>query len=607
MTDSLPPATPAILRIPSPSASSGGDGGPDNAWWRSAVIYQIYIRSFADGNGDGVGDIAGIRARLPYVVGLGVDAIWINPWYPSPMADAGYDVADYRDIEPVFGTLAEAEALIREAHDSGLRVLLDIVPNHTSDQHPWFRAALADGPGSPMRDRYVFRDGRGIDGDEPPNDWQSRFGGPAWRRVTSADGTPGQWYLHLFAPEQPDLNWENPEVRADFERTLRFWFDRGVDGFRIDVAHSLIKEAGLPDVGDERWPAARIELDGRLVRPPWHPHPHWDRDDVHDIYRAWRKIADSYQPPRVFVSEAWVDEPARLVRYVRSDEVHTTFNFNYLTSPWTAADLREAIDETLREHASVGAPATWVLANHDVAREVSRYARAQRRTLEPSLSLLLSSDADFDLGLRRARAAALLSLALPGSAYVYQGQELGLPEVEDLPEAALHDPTWERSGHTERGRDGCRVPIPWSGERPDYGFGPPGTTAQPWLPQPAEWASLSIAAQTGQPDSMLALYRTALRIRRRHPALGDGAMTWLDLPRTVLAFRREPGFACVVNFGPDPIALADIASAWPGQPAARVLLSSEPLPAKAVVPGDTAVWWDSSDRSDPAGPESDSG
>jgi alpha-glucosidase len=607
LTDSLPTAIPAIVRIPSPSASSDGDVVRDDAWWRSAVIYQIYIRSFADGNGDGVGDIAGIRAKLPYVVGLGVDAIWINPWYPSPMADAGYDVSDYRDIEPLFGTLAEAEALIREAHEVGLRVLLDVVPNHTSDQHPWFRAALADGPDSPVRGRYVFRDGRGINGDEPPNDWQSRFGGPAWRRVTSADGAPGQWYLHLFAPEQPDLNWENPEVRADFERTLRFWFDRGVDGFRIDVAHSLIKEPGLPDVGDGRWPAARIEIDGRLVRPPWHPHPHWDRDDVHDIYRAWRKIADSYQPPRVFVSEAWVDEPARLVRYIRSDEVHTTFNFNYLTSPWTPADLREAIDETLQEHASVGAPATWVLANHDVAREVSRYARAQRRTLEPSLSLLLSSDADFDLGLRRARAAALLTLALPGSAYVYQGQELGLPEVEDLPEDALRDPTWERSGHTDRGRDGCRVPIPWSGGPPGYGFGPAGSTAEPWLPQPRGWAPLSVAAQASQPDSMLELYRTALWIRRRHPALGDGAMTWLDLPPTVLGFYREPGFACVVNFGPEPIALAEVAAAWSDGLAPRVLLASEPLPADAVLPSDTAVWWDSSDRSDPAGPDEDSG
>jgi alpha-glucosidase len=598
LTDSIPPATPAIVRIPSPSASSDGDGLPDNTWWRSAVIYQIYIRSFADGDGDGVGDIAGIRARLPYVVDLGADAIWINPWYPSPMADAGYDVSDYRDIEPVFGTLAQAAALIQEAHEAGLRVLLDIVPNHTSDQHPWFRAALAEGPGSPMRERYVFRDGRGEHNDEPPNDWQSRFGGPAWRRVTAADGTPEQWYLHLFAPEQPDLNWENPEVRADFERTLRFWFDRGVDGFRIDVANSLIKQAGLPDVGDQQWPAARLEVDGRLVRPPWREHPHWDRDDVHDIYRAWRKIADSYQPPRVFVSEAWVDEPKRLVRYIRPDEIHTTFNFIYLTSPWTAGDLREAIDETLLEHESVGAPATWVLSNHDVAREVSRYARPQQRTVEPSLSRLLASDPDFDLGRRRARAAALLTLALPGSVYVYQGEELGLPEVEDLPADALRDPTWERSGHTDRGRDGCRVPIPWSGDQPDYGFSPAGSLAEPWLPQPDGWGPLTVSAQLGQPDSMLELYRAVLRIRHSHPALGDGSLEWLDLPATVLGFRRDPGFACVVNFGPDPIRLADLLSEWSNDPAPTVLVASGPLTPDGGVPADVAVWWDASSRWD---------
>jgi len=298
------------------------------AWWRSAVIYQVYIRSFADGDGDGLGDIAGIRSRLPYLADLGVGAIWINPWYPSPMADAGYDVSDYRAVEPRFGTLADAEALIAEAHEHGLRVLLDIVPNHTSDQHPWFRAALAAAPGSRERDRYVFRRGRGADGELPPNDWKSAFGGSAWARVTE----PGEWYLHLFAPEQPDVNWEHPDVRAEFEATLRFWFDRGVDGFRIDVAHSLIKEEGLPDVGDLEWRMARVEVDGALVRPEWVPHPHWDRDEVHDVYRQWRAVADSYEDPRVFVAEAWVDEPERLARYVRADELHTAFNFSYLTA-----------------------------------------------------------------------------------------------------------------------------------------------------------------------------------------------------------------------------------------------------------------------------------
>ncbi|HET9760161.1 MAG TPA: glycoside hydrolase family 13 protein, partial [Nocardioidaceae bacterium] len=450
-------------------------------WWRDAVIYQIYIRSFADGDGDGLGDIAGIRSRLPYLADLGVDAVWINPWYPSPMADAGYDVSDYRSVEPRFGTLEEAEALLAEAHEHGLRVLLDIVPNHTSDRHPWFQEALAAGPGSRARDRYVFRPGRGRNGDEPPNSWQSVFGGPAWERVTEADGSPGEWYLHLFAPEQPDVNWEHADVWSDFEETLRFWFDRGVDGFRIDVAHSLIKQDGLPDADDLEWPRSPVEVDGVLRRSPWQPHPFWDRDEVHEVYRAWRKIADSYDPPRVFVAEAWVDEPERLARYLRADELHTAFNFTYLQAIWEAGYLRHVIDETLAEQGAVGAPATWVLSNHDVARHVSRFAR-ERTEPGSSLMQLLDLPADLELGRRRARAAVLLTLGLPGGAYVYQGEELGLPEVEDLPDDALQDPTWERAGHTDRGRDGCRVPLPWSGSAPPYGFSPEGSTSEPWLP-----------------------------------------------------------------------------------------------------------------------------
>ena len=317
------------------------------AWWRSAVVYQVYLRSFADGNGDGVGDIAGLRTRLQHLADLGVDALWINPWYPSPMKDAGYDVSDYRAIEPVFGTLADAEALLAQAHALGLRVLLDVVPNHTSDAHPWFQKALAADPGSAERERFIFRDGRGEGGDQPPNDWVSQFGGPAWTRVTEGDGRPGQWYLHLYAPEQPDLNWKSDEVRADFEQTLRFWFDRGVDGLRIDVAHGLVKSDGLIDVNGLTWPpppSASDDID----------HPHWDRQDVHEIYRQWRTLADSYTDPRVFVAEAWVSRPHRLVRYVRGDELHTAFNFNFLVSPWRADRLRATIEETLAAHATVG-------------------------------------------------------------------------------------------------------------------------------------------------------------------------------------------------------------------------------------------------------------
>ncbi len=541
-------------------------------WWRRAVIYQVYIRSFADGDGDGLGDIAGIRARLRYIAGLGVDAIWINPWYPSPMADAGYDVSDYRAVEPRFGSLEDAEALIREAHDLGLRVLLDIVPNHTSDQHVWFKAAVAAGPGSPERERYHFRPGRGAGRDEPPNDWPSVFGGPAWRRVTEADGQPGEWYLHLFAPEQPDVNWGNPEVRAEFESTLRFWFERGVDGFRIDVANSLVKQEGLPDLLGA---PAHLDADSPLEME----HPHWDRSEVHEIFREWRQVADAYPDPRVFVAEAWVHNPERLARYVRPGELHTAFNFDFLQASWTAPTLRATIDSTLAQHAAVGAPPTWVLSNHDVARHVSRYARPQTGTPLRTLDDLLNQPADLEAGTRRARAAALLMLALPGGAYIYQGEELGLPEVEDLPEEVLDDPTWQRSGHTLRGRDGCRVPIPWSGNKPPFGFSPAGA-ADPWLPQPDSWRRYTAAILEHDPESMLALYRQALAIRHRHPALGDGTLRWLGGPDGVLSFARDPGFVCVVNISPEPVPV----------PPGEILVASGPLTEGHLLPPDTAAW-----------------
>ncbi|MFI9748722.1 glycoside hydrolase family 13 protein [Streptomyces collinus] len=541
-------------------------------WWRSAVIYQVYIRSFADGNGDGVGDIAGLRSRLPYLKSLGVDAVWINPWYKSPMADHGYDVADYRAIDPLFGTLSDAERLIEEAHALGIRVIPDIVPNHTSDRHAWFRAALEAGPGSPERERYVFRPGRGPDGAQPPNDWVSCFGGPAWTRLPDGD-----WYLHLFAPEQPDLNWQHPEVREEFESILRFWFARGVDGFRIDVAHGLIKHPDLPDLPLRAEPAVLGPLTRRDEVRRHLDHPHWDRDEVHEIYRAWRKVADEFPGDRSFVAEAWADAPERLAAYVRADGLHTAFNFDFLMCRWDAGDLRAVIDDSLAMLGAVGAPATWVLSNHDVMRHPSRYGRAAERSWTVDTRYEPEGPLDLALGTRRARAAALLMLALPGGAYVYQGEELGLPEAEDLPESALQDPIWERSGHTDRGRDGCRVPIPWSGPAAPYGF---GTGAKPWLPQPDDWAGLCVEAQTGDPASMLELYRAALRIRRDHPALGDGGMTWLDTPEGVLAFRREPGFVCVVNLSGAPYEL----------PAHTALLLAGGHVEGGVLEPDQAVW-----------------
>jgi alpha-glucosidase len=552
--------------------TANGPHSNGSLWWRSAVIYQVYIRSFADGNGDGIGDIAGLRSRLRYLAGLGIDAVWINPWYPSPMKDAGYDVSDLRAVEPVFGTLEQAKAMLLEAHDLGLRVLLDIVPNHLSDQHAWFQEALAAAPGSPERARFIFRDGRGPGGDEPPNDWTSNFGGPAWKRVTEANGHPGQWYLHLFAPEQPDLDWTNPDVTDEFDQTMRFWFELGVDGFRIDVAHGLAKADGLPDVGSIAWPPVTSEVVD---------HPHWDRDEVHDIYRSWRSLADAYDDPRVFVAEAWVHHPDRLAQYVRSDELHTAFNFDFLLAPWEAEAMRASIIAALAAHEAVGAPATWVLSNHDTVREVSRYARPQGVRPLRRLADLADMPADYSLGRRRARAAALLMLALPGGAYVYQGEELGLAEVEDLPEHMLQDPGWEQSGRTERGRDGCRVPIPWSGHEPPFGFSPDDAGASPWLPQPPSWGKLTVEAQTGDERSMLELYRRALGPRREQPALGDGTMRWLDAPNGALAFGREPGFTCIVNFSGDPVPL----------PAgADMLIASGPPTDDGRMPADTAVW-----------------
>ncbi|MFD8580928.1 alpha-amylase family glycosyl hydrolase [Streptomyces virginiae] len=692
-------------------------------WWRDAVIYQVYVRSFADSDGDGIGDLRGVRSRLPHLARLGVDAVWLTPFYVSPQADGGYDVADYRAVDPLFGDLADADELVRAAHELGLRVIVDVVPNHTSEQHPWFRAALAGEPGA--RERYLFRRGRGTDGSLPPNDWESIFGGPAWTRVAD-----GEWYLHLFAPEQPDLDWTHPEVTAEFDSVLRFWLDLGVDGFRIDVAHGMVKADGLPDIGR----GAQATLIGA------EPLPFFDQDGVHEIHRSWRRLLDSYEGARIGVAEAWAPSSERLALYVRPDELHQAFNFRFLNCPWDPAAMRTVIDESLSATTAVGAPTTWVLSNHDVVRHVTRYGGGPR-------------------GLARARAAAMLMLSLPGSAYLYQGEELGLPEVSDLPPASRQDPAFRRGrrqqipvpagapaprpatpgiiaprpgepptrpgagigngpeadagpapeqplapqahaptqpqagastgpapktqGQTGAGpapepqlppqandptrpetgsgtgsqaggpgagtrpqaatdcgpapeaqgqtgpeaeagigpqaraccgpeaetgagagpdlltapeaegqdglRDGCRVPIPWAGAEPPYGFGPAGS----WLPQPPEWAGLSVAAQTGDPHSTLELYRAALELRRAMPGLGapgagpspdPSGMRWLPSPDGVLLFTR-PGFACTLNTRPEPVELPA-----PGRP----VLSSAPVETDGRtvrLPPDSCTWW----------------
>ena len=393
-----------------------GDAG-HTEWWRNSAVYQIYLRSFSDGNGDGVGDLAGLRERLPYLADLGVDALWINPWYLSPMVDGGYDVADYRQIDPLFGTLHEAETLIKEAHALQLRVIIDMIPNHTSDQHVWFAAALASEPGSEARDRYIFRPGRGPEGSLPPNDWQAAFGGSAWRRVVSPGGRV-EWCLHLFAPEQPDLNWRNPEVRAEFVSILRFWLDRGVDGIRVDVANCIVKPEDLNEL--EAQPNFTTGIINNSLVMGDHP-------DVHDVYREWRSVLDSYPGDRMAVGEIWVPDPDRLATYLRPDEFNLVFNFGFLKAPWSAGEMRSLIERTLAANSDVGAPTTWVLANHDVERIATRYGGG-------------------DIGRRRALAAFLLVAALPGALYIYQGDELGLEEVTDLPDSVLRDPVWARSG-----------------------------------------------------------------------------------------------------------------------------------------------------------------
>jgi alpha-glucosidase len=534
-------------------------------WWRDAVIYQVYPRSFADSDGDGMGDLEGIRARLPYLRDLGVDAVWLSPFYASPQADAGYDVADYRAVDPMFGNLLDADALIRDAHELGLRIIVDLVPNHSSDQHEWFKRALAEGPGSPLRDRYHFRPGKGKNGELPPNDWESIFGGPAWTRVTEPDGSLGQWYLHLFAPEQPDFNWEHPAVGDEFRSILRFWLDMGVDGFRIDVAHGLVKAAGLPDLGAHD----QLKLLGNDVMP------FFDQDGVHAIYRQWRHVLDEYSGERIFVAEAWTPTVERTANYVRPDELHQAFNFQYLSTEWDAKELRTVIDRTLEAMRPVGAPATWVLSNHDVTRHATRFANP------PGLGTQIRTAGDRELGLRRARAATLLMLALPGSAYVYQGEELGLPDVVDLPDEVRQDPAYFRGAGQDGFRDGCRVPIPWTRTGPSYGFGDGGS----WLPQPAEWAELSVQAQTGAAGSTLELYRAALAVRREDPALGAGdAVEWLPAPDGVLAFRRGT-FVCVANTTGEAVTVPAYG---------RVLLASgEPVAAEggATLPADTTVWF----------------
>ncbi len=515
-------------------------------WWSRAVFYQVYPRSFRDSNGDGVGDLDGVIGRLDYLELLGIDAIWLNPVTVSPMADHGYDVSDPRDVDPLFGGIDALDRLVDAAHNRGIKVTMDLVPNHTSSAHPWFQAALAASPGSVQRDRYIFRDGAGPGGIHPPNNWLSVFGGPAWTRVVEPDGNPGQWYLHLFDAQQPDLNWDNPEVFDDLGKTLRFWLERGVDGFRIDVAHGMAKPPGLPDMEITDSTLLRISDDD----------PRFNHQGVHDIHRAIRSVLDDY-PGAVSVGEVWVNDNARFAEYLRSDELHLGFNFRLLQADFDAAEIRDAIENSLAAVALEGAMPTWTLESHDAQRTVTRYGGGET-------------------GLARARAMAQVMLALPGAAFIYNGQELGLPNV-DLPDEALQDPVWERSGHTRRGRDGCRVPLPWAGNAPPFGFSENPDT---WLPIPPDWSALTVESQLDAAGSTLSFFRRALELRRSRTEFDGAAIEWMRSGRDGLVFRLVGGgLVCALNAGRRPMAL----------PAGELILASAAM-LDGRLPPNAAAW-----------------
>ncbi|XDS50981.1 glycoside hydrolase family 13 protein [Bifidobacterium fermentum] len=601
----------------------------DPDWWKQAVVYQIYPRSFKDSTGSGLGDIAGITSRIDYLKRLGIDCIWLSPFYPSTLADGGYDVADYRDVDPRLGTMEDFDTLCAAAHKRGLKVVVDIVPNHSSNLHPWFQEALLSESGSVERERYIFRDGRGANGEIPPTDWISNFGGSAWTRVAD-----GQWYLHLFAKEQPDFNWDNEDVRQDFLTTLRFWSDHGADGFRVDVAHGLAKDLNRSDLDD--WSALAT-----LPLPTDGSHPLYDRDEVHDIFRQWHTVFDEYDPPRFAVAEAWVN-PARQHLYSSPKELGQVFNFEFAKKNWVRDELHEAIAEGIEQATRSGSTSTWVMSNHDVIRHATRYALPQVPTKNglyhtQARDWVLRDGSSFienrEVGTRRARAAIMLELALPGSTYVYQGEELGLFEVPDIPWSRLQDP--ESFGSTgasaSKGRDGCRVPLPWVGsDAPvlddanardfsvttnvisrfghinasdgsgSFGFSPRERTdgsgdipAQTHLPQPDWYAHFAVDVEELDPRSMLHLYRRALELRHEMHT-SDTSLTWLkgyDAPSTVhdgadgqlggvIAYRRANGWANITNFGSQTIAL----------PKGSVRLASSELTPDGKLAQDASVW-----------------
>ncbi len=464
------------------------------SWWRDAVFYQIYPRSFLDTDGDGVGDLEGIRQKVSYLAALGVDCVWLSPIFPSPMADFGYDVSDYCDIDPLYGDLAAFDRLVAECHDAGLRVILDWVPNHTSEQHPWFVDACR-GRDSEHRDFYVWRD-PGPNG-ELPNNWlRSWFDEPAW----TLDASSGQYYLHCFLPEQPDLNWANPAVREAMADTLRFWLDRGVDGFRMDVIHLIGKDPALPNDPDELRGIGHVPLNDVAV--------------THDYLREIRGVLDSYDNERMSVGEVYLLDPEAVATYYgRGDELHLSFNFASLITPWRAEAWRSLIERTEAAHAAANAWPTWTLSNHDNQRVATRLKN------DPA----------------RIRSAAVLLLTLRGSPFIYAGEELGMLDAEIPPDRRV-DPGQ---------RDGCRAPIPWTAGLL-HGWG-----AEPWLPFGVDAEISNVEKELSDPRSVLSTFRELLNLRRANEALRQGELTNLAVTDDLLQYSRETErqrIDVVVNF-----------------------------------------------------------
>lgn len=537
-------------------------------WWRQAVIYQIYPRSFADGNGDGIGDLKGVLERVPYLKSLGIDAVWFSPFYPSALADGGYDVDDYRNIDPRIGTLEEFDQVLDALHNVGIRVIIDIVPNHSGSGHKWFQEALKAAPGSPERDRYIFRDGKGEHGEIRPSELVSHFGPTAWTRITEPDGTPGQWYMHLFASEQPDWNWDNEEVRADFRKTIKFWCDRGVDGYRVDVAHALIKDlknGHLPE---------RSSYDVKVMKKDG-TDDLFDRDEVHEIYASWREIFNQYEPPRMGVAEAWVHGNRRPA-YASEKGLGQSFNFDMLYAGWDLKKVKELAKSNLKAAAETGSSTTWVLSNHDVIRHVTRFAVPgihdwarwyRENRFDPKL--------DLELGSARAKAMTMLLLALPGSTYMYQGEELGLPEVLDIQPKDMQDPSFFRNPEVGLSRDGCRVPLPWATSGSSFGFGTGGSH----LPMPEWYGKYSVAAEDGQKGSFLEFYREIVALRKKLQTKEEIKWIGHGLFSKVIHFARPNGWQSITNFGSKPVKL----------PAGKLLSSSTPL-VDGKLPANATAW-----------------